>query len=267
MAKTGLASSLQISVLPAFEDNYLWLIHSPIAPEQVLAVDPGDADVIQHALDRNQLSLHGLLITHHHADHTGGITRLAERHQIPVFGPTTEAIAGLTHRVSQGQRVQFDEIGLDFEVLDTPGHTAGHIVYTGHGSLFCGDTLFSAGCGRLLGGSAGQMTASLQKLAGLPESTAVYCAHEYTVSNLQFAAAVEPDNLWVKAHQAECAALRAAGKATLPTSIGLELRINPFLRLTAETVRNAAERHAGRKLNSEAETFAVLRDWKNHFRG
>jgi hydroxyacylglutathione hydrolase len=169
--------------------------------------------------------------------------------------------------VKQEEHVQFPELGLEFEVLEVPGHTAGHIAYAGQGAVFCGDTLFSAGCGRLFEGTAAQMTASLRKLAALPAETAVYCAHEYTMSNLRFAGVVEPENVAVQEHLQRCTTLRQTSKATLPSSMGLELNINPFLRLGAETVKRAAERHVGRTIDSETETFAVLRDWKNHFRG
>ncbi len=258
---------LKVTAVPAFADNYLWLIHSPKAVDQVLVVDPGDADAIGDALQRHHLTLRGILVTHHHSDHIGGVTDLLQRYAVPVYGPNAESIPGQPHRVTEGQHVQFDELGFDFEVMELPGHTSGHIGYTGHGAVFCGDTLFSAGCGRLFEGTAAQMTASLHKLAALPIDTAVYCAHEYTLANLRFAQAVEPGNKAVAEHAERCLELRSAGTPTVPSSIGLELTINPFVRLSVETVKQAAERHAGRKLDSETETFAVLRDWKDHFRG
>lgn len=260
-------SVLKVTAVPAFEDNYLWLIHSPKAPERVVVVDPGDAEAVLKQLQRLHLQLSGILTTHHHADHVGGVLELLDQYQVPLFGPIGEAIPGQPHRVKAGEYVYFNDLGLQFEVMEVPGHTSGHIAYYGHGAVFCGDTLFSAGCGRLFEGTAAQMTVSLQKLAALPIGTAVYCAHEYTVSNLRFAQAVETDNEAVQLHLQHCLALRAESKATLPSSIGQELRINPFLRLGVETVKQAAERHAGRTLDSETEIFAVLRDWKNHFRG
>ncbi|MGE3530587.1 MAG: hydroxyacylglutathione hydrolase [Steroidobacteraceae bacterium] len=258
---------LKVTAIPAFDDNYIWLIHSPRAKQQVLVVDPGDAGAVRNALQLNQLTLRGILLTHHHNDHTGGVLELQADHPVPTFAPLTETIPGQLRRVSAGQHVQFPELGLDFAVLEVPGHTAGHIAYTGHGAVFCGDTLFSAGCGRLFEGTAAQMAASLKKLADLPMETTVYCAHEYTLSNLRFALAIEPENLKIREHLQRCLALRSEAKATLPSSIGLELTINPFLRLDVDTVKQAVERHAGRKLDSETEVFAVLRDWKNHFRG
>lgn len=258
---------LEVTAVPAFDDNYLWLIRSPLANDKVLAVDPGDAGAVRKTLQVDQLNLCGILITHHHPDHVGGVAGLLEDTPVPVVGPENEAIPGRPRRVRQGEHVRFTELGLDFEVLEVPGHTAGHIAYVGHGAVFCGDTLFSAGCGRLFEGTPEQMAASLKKLAALPIDTAVYCAHEYTLSNLRFAQAVEPDNQAVAEHLQHCLELRHVNRPTVPSSIGLELRINPFLRTGAGTVKHAAERHAGRTLDSETEVFAVLRDWKNNFRG
>lgn len=258
---------LKVTAIPAFNDNYLWLIHAPRDAQKVVAVDPGDATAVLETLQSNRLVLSGILVTHHHDDHVGGVVELLSHYPVAIFGPVGESIPGNPRRVTQGEHVQFPELELDFAVLEVPGHTAGHIAYAGHGAVFCGDTLFSAGCGRLFEGTAAQMTASLRKLATLPAETAVYCAHEYTLSNLRFAGTVEPDNVAVQEHLRKCTALRQASKATLPSSMGLELNINPFLRLGAETVKRAAERHVGRTIDSETETFAVLRDWKNHFRG
>lgn len=258
---------LKVTAIPAFEDNYFWLIHGPQARSQVVVVDPGDAAPVLKVLAEQHLTLAGILITHHHGDHVGGVDALLAELPVPRFGPVNEAIPGHPHRVAQGQSVELLNGSLSFEVIDVPGHTAGHIAYHGHGALFCGDTLFSAGCGRLFEGTAQQMTTSLQKLAALPPDTAVYCAHEYTLSNLRFAQVVEPGNAAIGEHFRHCVARRRAAQATLPSSIGLELSINPFLRLGVETVKQAAEQHAGRRLDSDTEIFAVLRDWKNHFRG
>ena len=259
--------ALKVTAIPAFEDNYLWLIHAPTAPTQVVVVDPGDAGPVLRHLQSEQLTLCGMLATHHHADHVGGVEALLAQFAVPLFGPADEVIPGQPQRVRQGQRAEFKALQLAFEVLEVPGHTAGHIAYVGHGAVFCGDTLFSAGCGRLFEGTATQMTASLQKLAALPGTTAVYCGHEYTLSNLRFAQAVEPDNQSVREHFLRCTALRQAGHATLPSSMAQELLINPFLRLKAQSVKQAAEAHAGRRLDSDTDVFAVLREWKNQFRG
>src|ERR1700754_139999 len=182
---------LKISPVRAFADNYIWLIHAPADPRQVVAVDPGDAAPVRQFLMANDLRLAGILMTHHHADHVGGVAELLREQPVPAFGPANERIPGEPELMREGQRAQFPALGLEFEVLDVPGHTAGHIAYVGHGAVFCGDTLFSAGCGRLFEGTAEQMAASLDKLASLPDDTAVYCAHEYTISNLLFGLAVE----------------------------------------------------------------------------
>ena len=256
---------LQVTALRAFTDNYIWLIHAPHDGRQVLVVDPGDAAPVKHALAANQLQLAGILLTHHHADHVGGVIELAESFQPQIFGPATESIPGHPVRLRDGERVQLDTLGLTFDVLDVPGHTAGHIAYVGHGALFCGDTLFSAGCGRLFEGTAEQMATSLAKLAALPPETRVYCAHEYTVNNLKFALAVEPDNEAASDYLNECLALRQQHEATVPSTIRRERNVNPFLRCDLETVKQAAAARAGRRLN-QLEVFAVLRTWKDGFK-
>jgi hydroxyacylglutathione hydrolase len=182
-----------------------------------------------------------------------------------VFGPARERLPGDPVRVAEGDEANFAALGLSFRVLDVPGHTAGHVAYVGHGILFCGDTLFSAGCGRLFEGTAEQMAASLDKMAGLPEETEVYCGHEYTVSNLQFSLAVEPDNAEAATYLAECRERRARDQATVPSTIRRERNVNPFLRFRRHSVKQAAEGRAGRELNP-VEVFAVIRQWKDGFR-
>jgi hydroxyacylglutathione hydrolase len=256
---------LRVTALRAFADNYIWLIHSPRQAHRVLVVDPGDAEPVQRALSAQGLELAGILLTHHHFDHVGGVTQLAERHQPRIFGPAGERVPGQPVQLREGDRVELADLELEFDVLDVPGHTAGHIAYVGHGAVFCGDTLFSAGCGRLFEGTAEQMTASLDKLASLPEDTQVYCAHEYTVSNLKFALAVEPHNPAAHQYLAECIARRAADEATVPSTIRRERNVNPFLRCDQETVKQAAEAQAGHGLNP-LEVFAVIRKWKDGFK-
>lgn len=258
-------NTLQVSSVPALADNYIWLIHGLRNPHRVIAVDPGDATAARQALQRAKLQLAGILVTHHHADHIGGVAELVDEFAVSVHGPAQESIPGNPLKMSDGMQVVFDALGLEFAVLDVPGHTAGHIAYLGHGSLFCGDTLFSAGCGRLLGGTVQQLWHSLGRLAALTESTQVYCTHEYTVSNLQFACAIEPDNSAISDHLAKCLQQRSEGRPTLPSSIGLELNINPFLRVNQGTVKRSAEQHAGHPLDSDLTVFAELREWKNHF--
>jgi hydroxyacylglutathione hydrolase len=256
---------LQISALRAFADNYIWLIHSPRDPRQVLVIDPGDAAPVKHALAADRLQLAGILLTHHHADHVGGVIELAELHCPQIFGPATETVPGYPVKLRDGDRVQLEALGLGFDVLDVPGHTSGHIAYVGHGAVFCGDTLFSAGCGRLFEGTAEQMAASLAKLAALPADTLVYCAHEYTVSNLKFALAVEPNNEAATDYLEECLMRRRRDEATVPSTIRRERNVNPFLRCDQETVKQAAAARAGRRLN-QLEVFAVLRTWKDGFK-
>ena len=256
---------LQVTPVRAFTDNYIWLIHSPRDPRKVVAVDPGDAAPVRRILAARNLQLAAILLTHHHRDHVGGVADLLQEGPAPTFGPASEAIPGAPRQLREGDVVQLADLGLTFEVLDVPGHTAGHIAYVGHGALFCGDTLFSGGCGRLFEGTAEQMSASLAKLASLPDDTAVYCAHEYTVSNLVFALAVEPNNDDSRAYLESCRAKRAKDEATVPSNIRQERNVNPFLRCHQETVKCAAEARAGRRLN-RTEVFAVIREWKDGFR-
>lgn len=257
---------LQVTAVPAFTDNYIWLVHSPRDPSLVLAVDPGDAEPVFAALSQLGLELRGLMLTHKHHDHVGGATKLLDRFDVPVYGPANDPLPGNPIRVREGDQVEFAELGLQFSVLDVPAHTLGHIAYVGHGAVFCGDTLFSAGCGRLFEGTPEQMNASLAKFAALPEATQVYCGHEYTVTNLRFALAVEPDNSATQEHLQRCLRLRAEGKATLPSTIRQERNVNPFLRCHEGTVKQAAERHAGCRLQNHVEIFATLRAWKDDFK-
>jgi hydroxyacylglutathione hydrolase len=257
---------LQVTPVQAFADNYIWLIHSPRDEQRVVAVDPGDAAPVRRTLAEHSLQLAGILITHHHHDHVGGVANLLQTHQVPVFGPAAERVPGDPKVMRQGDHAILNELGLDFQVLDVPGHTAGHIAYAGHEAVFCGDTLFSAGCGRLFEGTAEQMVGSLAKLASLPEATQVYCAHEYTLSNLRFSLAVEPQNRDAAEYLEECQAKRARNKATVPSDIRRERNVNPFLRCDRQTVIQAAEARAGRRLNS-TEVFAVIRQWKDGFKG
>lgn len=256
---------LQVTPVRAFADNYIWLIHSPRDPRQVVAVDPGDAAPVRQALATRNLQLEGVLLTHHHRDHVGGVAELLSTWPVKVFGPASETLPGAPVRVREGDTATFEPLGLSFTVLDVPGHTAGHIAYLGHGAVFSGDTLFSAGCGRLFEGTAEQMAASLAKFAALPEQTQVYCGHEYTVGNLKFALAVEPDNADSAAYLEEAMRRRARDEVTLPSDIGRERNVNPFLRCHRQTVKRAAEGRAGRELNP-VEVLAVVRHWKDGFK-
>jgi hydroxyacylglutathione hydrolase len=263
----NLPAEVLVTRLPAFEDNYFWLVHGAAeASRKVAVVDPGDEAPVLAALEAQGLDLAVILVTHHHGDHIGGVAALAARFGVPVYGPAGEDIPARTTALREGDEVALAALGLRFRVFDVPGHTAGHIAYYGHGALFCGDTLFSGGCGRLFEGTPSQMLASLDKLAKLPPETRVYCAHEYTASNLRFAAAVEPSNAELLEYQGRVTTLRARNEATIPTTIGLELRVNPFLRTRLGAVRAAAAAHAGSPPADDAAAFAVVREWKNGFR-
>lgn len=249
----------------AFDDNYIWLIGDDAG--RVAVVDPGDADPVVAALEAGSLTPVAVLCTHRHHDHVDGIEDLLRRYPMPVYGPAREPIPARTHALQEGDRVRVPGTAIELAVLDTPGHTSGHIAYTAPGLLFCGDTLFSAGCGRLFDGTAAQLHESLERLAALPEDTAVYCAHEYTLDGLRFAAAVEPSNADVLAHRAWAGERRAAGRPTLPSTIGLERRINPFLRCGQPSVQRAVAAHCGHELSGLVNVFAELRRWKDGFRG
>ncbi len=233
----------------------------------VVAVDPGDAAPVFEFLQRERLTLAAILCTHHHADHVGGVTELTRAHSVPVYGPANDAIEGVTDPVRDGATVALPAVGASFRVLEIPGHTLDHIAYVNDELLFCGDTLFAAGCGRLFEGTPAQMHRSLSRLAALPETTRVYCGHEYTLANLRFALAVEPQNADAIAYRDEAQALRSRNEPTLPSTIGRERRINPFLRAAVPTVRGAAERQTGEPLADDVAVFAAVRRWKDNYRG
>lgn len=258
---------LDVSPIPAFQDNYIWLIRGQRDPRQVAVVDPGDAQPVLAAIAAQGLELRAILATHHHADHVGGVPRLVEATGAEVFGPGRERLppVALT-RLAGGDRARLPALGLEFEVMDVPGHTAGHIAYHGHGALFCGDTMFSAGCGRLFEGTPAQMLESLDAFAGLPERTRVFCGHEYTLANLRFAMTVESGNADIAEYARRASEMRASGRPTLPSTIGLEKRVNPFLRSRHENVKLSAERRAGRPLPTPVAVFAEVRSWKDTFR-
>ncbi|WP_088279442.1 hydroxyacylglutathione hydrolase [Ideonella sp. A 288] len=257
---------MNLIALPAFTDNYIWMLHDG---HRAIVVDPGDAQPVQAALESRGLELAGILVTHHHPDHVGGVDALRSSLHGEVFGPVREDIPTPFRALHHGDTVQV--AGLAFDVIDVPGHTAGHIAFVHRPPqgqapiLFCGDTLFSAGCGRLFEGTAAQMHASLSSLAALPPDTQVCCAHEYTESNLRFAAAVEPDNAAIADHIQVCRSLRADGRSTLPSTIGRELEINPFLRCAIPAVQ-AAARQRGAADDSGPAVLGALREWKNTYR-
>ena len=262
---------ITVTPVPAFADNYLWLIERDGA---ALVVDPGDGAAVSAALSARRLRLEGILVTHHHPDHIAGIGHLLAEGMVPVYGPRAEAarIPTLTRLLDDGDVVQ--ALGQRFEVLAVPGHTLGHLAYVTAVSagvdeqtlLFCGDTLFAGGCGRLFEGTPAQMQASLSRLAALPADTLVYCAHEYTLSNLDFAITVEPGNEALAGEYARVKALRAEGRYSVPTTIARELRFNPFLRAAQPALQAAASAHAGQSLSEPVQVFAELRRWKDGHR-
>jgi len=251
--------------LPAFSDNYIWLLHHN---GRALVVDPGDAQPVLDALTRLELVLDLILVTHHHMDHVGGVPALTAATGATVYGPAKDTMPPGVMAMGQGDEVSWQ--GADFQVIDIPGHTAGHIAFFGQPPgmtpvLFCGDTLFSGGCGRLFEGTPAQMLHSLDQLAALPGTTQVCCAHEYTLSNLKFARHIEPSNLDLSAYESHCQNLRAQGLPTLPSNLGLELKINPFLRSRQPSVRSSLQ-HCAPSPVDDADFFAALRLWKNDYR-
>lgn len=255
---------LDINALPALTDNYIW-IATPGANNRVAVVDPGEAAPVHNYISNHNLEVGAYLITHHHADHVGGLAALRETHPAPVYGPAREAdrIGPLDYALSGGDRFRLDFLDLDFEIIDVPGHTLGHIAYLAGDILFAGDTLFRAGCGRVFEGTHGQMQQSLARLKSLPGTTRVYAGHEYTAANLAFARQVEPGNADIAAALEEVTKLRADGMPTLPTTLRQEQLTNPFLRWDNPGVKSAAIRHAGHDLSDPADIFGVLRKWKN----
>jgi hydroxyacylglutathione hydrolase len=249
--------------VPVFNDNYVWILHPPKGGAAI-AIDPGDAVPVRRYLEAHDLQLGGILVTHHHGDHVGGIEDLAAHFGCTVYGPATEDIDGLDHPVGGGDHVGLG--GLDLEVLDVPGHTRGHVAYFGGGLLFCGDTLFAGGCGRIFEGTPPIMHSSLSALAQLPPETLVYCAHEYTAANLRFALEVEPANIGLGERLTVTEHILASGRPTVPSTLELELDTNPFLRCDHSDVVSAASQHAGGQLQPGVETFAEIRRWKDGYR-
>jgi hydroxyacylglutathione hydrolase len=255
---------MKLIPIPAFNDNYIWMLHDA---HQALVVDPGDAQPVLKALAQHRLTLGAILVTHHHGDHTGGVDELRQATGAKVFGPMHEPMPEPLQRLQGGDFL--DLLGLRFQVMDVPGHTAGHIAYFAEVPgdapvLFCGDTLFSAGCGRLFEGTPAQMLTSLTRLAGLPDATRVCCAHEYTLSSLRFALAVEPDNADTLAYQIRAQQLRAAELPTLPSHIGLEKAVNPFLRSHLTSVSSKVQQ-IDLAAQDPVSVFAALRTWKDEF--
>lgn len=254
-----------ITAIPAFQDNYIWLLKKPESTD-VFVVDPGDANPVINYLNDHNLNLAGILITHHHADHTGGVKQLKSKYNPIVYGPASSPFKGISEPLQDGD--QCEVLGESFAIKHVPGHTLDHISYFHEGEqpvLFCGDTLFLAGCGRLFEGTPAQMLTAMKYFDSLPDNTLVYCTHEYSLSNLTFAAAVEPNNLDIQRTIGECQNKRQQHLPTLPSTIAQERHINPFMRTQWDSVRQAALAYSGQPLNDEISVLAVIRAWKNNF--
>ena len=253
-----------IHPIPAFSDNYIWALHDP-AGANLCVVDPGDANVVIDYAEQQGLSVSEILITHHHADHTGGLPGLMARFSPRITGPHNPSITGISNPVAEGDSVEL--FGLQLQVLEVPGHTLDHIAYyeANQGMLFCGDTLFAAGCGRIFEGTAAQMFVSLSKLKSLPQDTRVYCTHEYTLANLAFARAADPENEELALRLENAERTRAQGLPTLPSDLKTELGTNPFLRADCQPLRTQMEHRTGNRLPDDVSVFSALRAWKDNF--
>lgn len=254
--------SWDVVPLRAFADNYVWTLRDA---RRVAVVDPGDARPVIEYLERENLELIAILNTHHHADHVGGNAGLLARWKVPVFGPADERIREVTQPLKDGARCTLPHFGTEFTVMEIPGHTRSHISFHGGGMLFSGDTLFAAGCGRLFEGTPRQMHDSLTRLMQLPDETRVYCGHEYTVANVRFARAVEPDNAALRELEIRAKQQRDRDLPTLPSTVAQEKATNPFVRVREPAVIAAANRFAGKTLSDPVSVLAAIREWKNAF--
>ncbi|MFQ5470990.1 MAG: hydroxyacylglutathione hydrolase [Gammaproteobacteria bacterium] len=262
---------MKIIPIKAFRDNYIWLIrdletvsNKNQSSSPTIIIDPGDGLPVIRYLEENQCNPLAIFITHHHYDHIDGIKDLLDYKHIPVYGPATESIPFMTHPLGDGDDIMISD-SVTFRVLKVPGHTQGHIAYLASGTLFCGDTLFACGCGRLFDGTAEQLYHSLNRFAALPSNTKVYCTHEYTLSNIKFALEIDPENPELQQRKLETEKLRKAGCPSLPTTIGLEKSTNPFMRCNVQTIKIAVERHFNAHYRTEMEIFTALRKWKDTY--
>lgn len=250
---------LEITFIPALADNYIWLLHEG---DDAVIVDPGDANAVIWRLKAEGLNLKAILVTHFHDDHQAGLPALLEHYQVPVYGPASESITGCNQPLSGGEVLEL--LGRRCEVLAIPGHTLGHLAYSFPGAVFCGDTLFTGGCGRLFEGTPAQMVDSLTRLASLPDETLIYCGHEYTEANLRFAMAVEPGNVRIAQRSAEASFMRLRGRPTVPSTLAQEKATNPFLRCSEPAVVAMAQQR-NPEARDPVSVFATIREWKNTF--
>jgi hydroxyacylglutathione hydrolase len=251
---------IKVEAIPILRDNYVWAIHDG---RDAVFVDPGEAAPILAWLDDRHMRMAAILVTHHHADHVGGIAELLARRSVPVHGRARGAVPALS--VNDGESLHFAAPKLTLQILETPGHTLDHVCYLGHGHLFCGDTLFSCGCGRLFEGTPAQMYASLTRLAALPDDTQVCCAHEYTLANLAFALEADPDNTTLRERHVEALAQRRRGLPTLPVNLARELATNPFLRCDLPELTVSIAQHTEKPVSPGVAAFAALRAWKDAY--
>lgn len=254
---------MKIEPIRILKDNYVWTLIDD-ANKRAVIIDPGEAQPVLDYLKQHALSLQAILVTHHHWDHTNGIEAILKEYKVPVYGPEHEQIAGLSHPLTDQSVIKLDGFP-EIHILEIPGHTAGHIAYYLDGKLFCGDTLFAAGCGRLFEGTPTDMTESLQKITSLPDQTEIYCAHEYTQNNLRFAQTVEPGNQAITERIQRVRALRDQNKPSLPSTLQEEKDTNPFLRCALPSIKSAVEKHQGEKLDNVVDVFKSLRQWKDKF--
>jgi hydroxyacylglutathione hydrolase len=249
--------------ISALQTNYIWV--KPDAKDHVLLVDPGDAQPVLDYLEQTQKRLSAIVLTHHHHDHVGGVSRLLDAYPVPVFGPKRARLSYISHPVDEGDRIALPGFETEAQVMGLPAHTLDHVAYYVDGMLFCGDTLFSAGCGRVFEGSMQQMHDALMRIRALPDDTVIYCAHEYTEDNLRFALTVLPDDAFLQQHQKRVAAQFQQEGITLPSTLAIEKEMNLFLRLSDTVLQQALSAHAGRPIQDTLDAFTVLRTWKDHF--